>query len=513
MDTLPEELLLQTVSYLDAADLVPLLMVSRTWNRLCKADGLWRQLYRDAHFASTQCAKVEPYTTPGEDWYGRYQASARLERNWSSGASRQFQLPQPAYAAEGHTDAVYALQLCGEYLVTGSLDRSIRVWNLQTERLVGAPWYGHLGGIVCLHVDPDQDVVASGGTCGDLVTWKFSSQKMIRRIDCSGGGSLLSVKLNARYVVTSSADRLLRVWEISTLCNSDEDAAAAFAQPFKILSGHAGRVNAIELSGDRLISVSGDNTVKLWDISSGACLKTIQEPRSLACVSVNRGIIVCGGVHQSLSLYDTRLDSLQARLSGHTGVVRAVRSRIDGASPARIVSGSYDGTVRLWNQSGDGAWASHLLGRDNGNHVLARSSDRGTCCASHEGCLPTMQRGHEGDSVGRREGDSSDRAHSSAATMASDSWIFGIDMDECRVACCGQLPVINCWDFTSRDLSQRATTRILPQSAIDNEAAVEGPRSAERSERWSSTAREAGVRTRSGRLSRRPPWLSMARAD
>jgi WD40 repeat protein len=77
----------------------------------------------------------------------------------------------------------------------------------------------------------------------------------------------------------------------------------------RVLEGHTGGVTAVALdgSGKRAVSGSGDTTVRVWDLDGNA------KPRVL---------------------------------EGHTGGVSAVA--LDG-SGKRAVSGSYDKTVRVWD--------------------------------------------------------------------------------------------------------------------------------------------------------------------
>lgn len=59
----------------------------------------------------------------------------------------------------GHTRAIRALQFDGMMLVTGSMDRTLRIWNWRTGDCVRV-LEGHTDGIVCLNYD--REVLASG---------------------------------------------------------------------------------------------------------------------------------------------------------------------------------------------------------------------------------------------------------------------------------------------------------------------------------------------------------------
>lgn len=513
IDALPEELLLHTLSHLDAPDLMRASRVSHKWNRMSKDNSLWESLCRHARIKCDKHTNGKPHTAPSGGptlhhlpenrrvsidgfWYRKYKDTAQLHRNWSSCSKQQAQLPQITHAAEGHTDSVYALQISGDYLVSGSLDRTVRIWDLRSCRLLGHALEGHLSGVLCLHVDRNQDIILSGGEGGDLISWRLSSQSIIRLTSCAGG-SLLSVKLNSRHAVTSSADDLLRVWDVSTFRESSHGANASLNRPRRILDGHSGRVNAIDLSGDILASVSGDHTVKLWDLLDGSCLKSVREPRSLACVSLDSDTLVCGGTHRSLAVYNRRLHTLEARLHGHRDVVRAVKARIGTGFVDRVVSGSYDGAVRLWTRHPGQTWTVRSVGGSTAANACESSSAGGRCCASEEGCA-CKSSSRDGDfGVEALETDGRSHPQCLASAAGSPSLILGVDMDERRLAYCTTRSVIYCLDFSC---SSGQEIRTIADPALNNNG-TNDLRTAH-----SRVARSGGaeVRTRSGRVSRRP---------
>jgi WD40 repeat protein len=61
----------------------------------------------------------------------------------------------------------------------------------------------------------------------------------------------------------------VRLWEVSS------------GRPLATLSGHTGGVDGVALSADGQLLASGglDGTVKLWEVKSGACLRTLRAER------------------------------------------------------------------------------------------------------------------------------------------------------------------------------------------------------------------------------------------
>ncbi|XP_061536826.1 autophagy-related protein 16-1 isoform X3 [Phycodurus eques] len=120
-----------------------------------------------------------------------------------------------------------------------------------------------------------------------------------------------------------------------------------------VFEAHDGEVNAVRFSpGSRLLATGGmDRRVKLWELVSGRC-----EPKG-ALTGSNAGITSIefdsAGSYLLAASNDFAsriwtLDDYRLRhtLTGHSGKVLSARFLLDNA---RIVSGSYDRTLKLWD--------------------------------------------------------------------------------------------------------------------------------------------------------------------
>jgi F-box and WD-40 domain protein 1/11 len=122
----------------------------------------------------------------------------------------------------------------------------------------------------------------------------------------------------------------------------------------KKLLGHRGPVNAVQLRGDLIVSASGDGIAKLWNVSSGLCVKEFtSKDRGLACVEFSHDArtVLTGGNDQTIYQFDANTGELVKEIEGHSGLVRSLH--LDTANQ-RIVSGSYDMSVKIFDsQSGE----------------------------------------------------------------------------------------------------------------------------------------------------------------
>ncbi|XP_056138950.1 autophagy-related protein 16-1 isoform X1 [Lampris incognitus] len=120
-----------------------------------------------------------------------------------------------------------------------------------------------------------------------------------------------------------------------------------------VFDAHDGEVNAVRFSpGSRLLATGGmDRRVKLWEVLSGRC-----EPKG-ALTGSNAGItsiefdsagsyLLAASNDFASRIWTVDDYRLRHTLTGHSGKVLSARFLLDNA---RIVSGSYDRTLKLWD--------------------------------------------------------------------------------------------------------------------------------------------------------------------
>ncbi|PWY92353.1 F-box and WD40 domain protein [Aspergillus heteromorphus CBS 117.55] len=384
----PPELMSQVFSYLDPESLMQVELVSHAWKELASDRAIWRKVFRHTyrhHRPSGLPSKKRQSAglgkaLPDQDWKKMFLVRRALEHRWKEGKAAAIYL-------HGHKDSVYCAQFDEDKIITGSRDRTIRVWdahypwpcrkiigpppgdvagvgpvNNPAQQSAGKPPFlticppptrsaeivapmdqsseYHSASILCLQFD--EEIMVTGSSDFTCIVWDIKDDyRPIRRLEGHGAG-VLDVCFDDRYIVSCSKDTSICVWDRHT------------GVLVKKLLGHRGPVNAVQLRGDLVVSASGDGVAKLWNITSGLCIKEFpSKDRGLACVefSDDARTILTGGNDQVIYQFDANTGEMVNELKGHEGLVRSLH--LDSMNQ-RIVSGSYDMSVKVFDaQNGE----------------------------------------------------------------------------------------------------------------------------------------------------------------
>ncbi|KAL4954493.1 WD40-repeat-containing domain protein [Aspergillus filifer] len=381
----PTEVMSQVLSYLDPESLLKSGIVSRAWREQASSQHIWRHVFltcfgdrRPAGGAGKKPSAGLGKSGFHQDWKKLYLVRRTLESRWKEGKAAAIYL-------QGHTDSVYCVQFDEDKIITGSRDRTIRVWdahypwpcrkiigpspaNVTTTGAVHDPEQQasgkspfltirpplthsdeilerrsaeyHSASVLCLQFD--DEIMVTGSSDFSCIVWDVKNDyRPIRRLSGHTAG-VLDVCFDDRYIVSCSKDHTICVWDRHT------------GALVKTLLGHRGPVNAVQLRGDSIVSASGDGVAKLWNVTSGLCVKEFSsKDRGLACVefSDDARTVLTGGNDQAIYQFDANTGQLVKEIEGHTGLVRSLH--LDSMNQ-RIVSGSYDMSVKVFDaQTGE----------------------------------------------------------------------------------------------------------------------------------------------------------------
>ncbi|EDR06801.1 uncharacterized protein LACBIDRAFT_299688 [Laccaria bicolor S238N-H82] len=146
----------------------------------------------------------------------------------------------------------------GRHIVSGSGDKTVRVWDAQTGQSVIDPLKGHDDYVTSVAFSPDGRHIVSGSHDETVRVWDAQTGQSV--MDPLKGHDFwvtsVAFSPDGRHIVSGSGDKTVRVWDAQT--------GQSVMDPLK---GHDSWVTSVAFSPDgrHIVSGSDDKTVRVWD--------------------------------------------------------------------------------------------------------------------------------------------------------------------------------------------------------------------------------------------------------
>lgn len=248
-----------------------------------------------------------------------------------------------------HSDMVTAIDFDYPFgtMISAALDDTVRVWDLNVGRCVGF-LEGHNASVRCLQIE--DNIVATGSMDASVKLWDLSRARTTTRDN--------RVTRREDDEESANADDASMASHSTTL----EDCYVYS------LDAHVDEVTALHFKGDTLISGSADKTLRQWDLVKGRCVQTLDVLWAAAqastlgsettwrpsgrlpdasadfvgAVQCFDAALACGTADGMVRLWDLRSGQVHRSLVGHTGPITCLQF-----DDVHLVTGSQDRSIRV----------------------------------------------------------------------------------------------------------------------------------------------------------------------
>ncbi|XP_060761728.1 bromodomain and WD repeat-containing protein 3 isoform X2 [Neoarius graeffei] len=225
---------------------------------------------------------------------------------------------------------------------------------------------GHLSAVYCIAFDRTGSRIFTGSDDALVKIWSSFDGRLHSTLRGHHAEiSDLAVNLENTLIAAGSCDKTIRVWCLRTCA------------PVAVLQGHSGSITSLQFSpfvkGFKryMVSTGTDATVCFWqwDVTNNSFtdrpLKFTERPRpgvQMVCSSFSPGgmFLATGSTDDVIRIYYVGSGNPEkiAELNSHTDKVDSIQFSNTGE---RFVSGSRDGTARIWRLHQRHQWRSILL--------------------------------------------------------------------------------------------------------------------------------------------------------
>jgi ribosome biogenesis protein YTM1 len=273
-----------------------------------------------------------------------------------------------------------------ERILSGSYDGLLRVWNMSSQVVATSPSVaegGHAASIKSAKFISPNSIV-SAGLDRTVRLWKYSenddalSGKLAPQLELFGHkGPINSLAVHApsNRILSASSDHSVGFWSTkksdapaapenllpSAVLKSSKrrklNSSVSTPQrgPVALLSSHSAPVSAaIFDSNDSTVgySASWDHSLRTWDLVTATLVDTRTTAHSLLSLEhlPEHHLLAAGTSARHITLIDPRASATTISamtLRGHTNAVVSLAR--DPQSSYGLISGSHDGTCRIWD--------------------------------------------------------------------------------------------------------------------------------------------------------------------
>ncbi|WP_437959531.1 NB-ARC domain-containing protein [Sorangium sp. So ce119] len=293
----------------------------------------------------------------------------------------------------GHIIKVTAVAVTpdGGFAVSASRDKTLKVWDLRTGQFIRT-LEGHSDWVHDVAVTPDGRFAVSAALDGILLVWDLRTAQAVRvreghtkptpytlrdpyEIICD-----VAVTPDGHFAVSASFDETLKVWDLST------------GQVVRTLEGHTRRVTDVTVTENGLaVSASEDKTLKVWDLSTGKLVCTLEghtDSVEGVAVTADGCLAVSASRDKTMRVWDLRTGNLFRTLEEHTEPMEDVAVTLDGrfaVSTLNPRTGHSDCTLKVWDL-GTGKRVRNLEGHTWWVNKVQVTADGGLAVSTSDDC-------------------------------------------------------------------------------------------------------------------------------
>lgn len=198
---------------------------------------------------------------------------------------------------------------------------------------------------------PDGRSVLTGGSGGNLRLWDLVSMECVETLKNPDGHTVecLAFTPNGRQMLAGDSRAMLTVWNWSR-------KQYRVGLQAKEVEGSSEYIWAIEATPDSRFAVlvrsqvfmtaTGNHSLQVWDLDKGIRVSTIKKANWCVSLTPDGRFAVTGGEDHTVKVWDLASGACARTLEGHTDDVEAVTVFPDGQY---LAAGCADGTIRVWN--------------------------------------------------------------------------------------------------------------------------------------------------------------------
>ncbi|XP_034366781.1 p21-activated protein kinase-interacting protein 1 [Arvicanthis niloticus] len=263
-----------------------------------------------------------------------------IRRGPAGSGQQETWTPVADFTNHGHTASLSTMTANSRYVVTGSKDETIHIYDMKKKTEHGALLY-HRGTVTCLKFFGSRHLI-SGAEDGFICIWDAKNWECLKTIKAHRGHvTFLSIHPSGKLALSVGTDKTLRTWNLI-------QGRSAFVKNIK---ENAHIVEWSPSGGKYIVVVL--NKVDVYRLGTASVSGTITNSKRISAVTfLSDSVLAVAGDEEVVRFFDC--DSLEClcEYRAHENRVKAMVS-FEVPDHHVLVTASNDGFIKMWTLTKD----------------------------------------------------------------------------------------------------------------------------------------------------------------
>ncbi|NWR50433.1 PK1IP protein, partial [Regulus satrapa] len=242
----------------------------------------------------------------------------------------------PDFTHHGHCASLSAVAVCKKYVVTGSRDESIRIYDLEKRRECGMLAH-HNGTITCLEFFGTSHLL-SGAEDGVICIWNTKKWECLKVIKAHKGHvTSLSIHPSGKLALSVGTDKTLRTWNLV-------EGRSAFIKNLK----QNAHIIKWSPNGETYVTVI-TNKVNIYRLDTASVTLTITTEKRISSLKfITDSVLAIVGDDEMIRFYNCDSQKCLCEFKAHENRIKDICS-FEREGRHVVVTASSDGYIKMWN--------------------------------------------------------------------------------------------------------------------------------------------------------------------
>jgi WD40 repeat protein len=233
---------------------------------------------------------------------------------------------EPSSSSRSDTDVVDHFEDICPFVISGSGDSTVRIWDLRKNKEAVQVLEGHNAGVLIVRCD--QSSIVSGSVDRTIKLWDRETGKCTQTL--KNESYVKTLQFLSYALISGGGDGVMKLWDLRS------------GKYFRTIDAHDGGISTLQFDTEKIISGGKDGKIRIFELASGKVLDALTIGTPITSLQFIKEKLVFAASRMAPVMYNMKSKTTVREFVGHTDNVSDLQF-----NRKRLVTASWDGTLKV----------------------------------------------------------------------------------------------------------------------------------------------------------------------